>query len=143
MAQIINYFTTNITNIMYHLLKDMVTSLIWTIFTYWTSNKILKLNDSKTLVLFLGTPIMLANFSKPSVKIGMEYIDHSDSARNIGALCYSTLEMKEQVGQVCKAVWGHIRNIAKIRPCLKTPVEYPHCWETHALFCIHKTGLSL
>ena len=29
--------------------------------------------------------------------------------------------MKERVGQICKVACGHMRNIAKIRPCLNTP----------------------
>ena len=61
----------------------------------WKSSNFLKLHDSKREVLFLGTPIMLAKFSKPSVKIDMEDIGHSDSARNIGAIFDSTVEMKE------------------------------------------------
>ena len=64
---------------------------------------------------------MLAKLSKPSVKIDTEDIDHSHSARNIGALFDSTLEMKDQVGQICKVAWGHMRIIGMIRPCLNTP----------------------
>ena len=30
--------------------------------------------------------------------------------------------MKAQIGQICKAAWGYIRNIAKITPCLNTPL---------------------
>ena len=51
----------------------------------------------------------------------MEDIDHSDSAWNIGAIFDSTLEMKQQVGQICKTAWDHIRNTGKIRPSLNTP----------------------
>ena len=68
---------------------------------------------------------MLAKFSKSSVGISMKDIDHSDLARNIGTTFDNTLEMKEQVGQICKPAWGHIRNLAKIRP---TAEKFIHCF---------------
>ena len=86
----------------------------------WMHENHLKLNDSKTEFLTLGTKHQLSQLGDVSIRIGEESILASASARNIGVLFDQEMNMKEQVNQIMRACYGQVRGIAQIRQFLTT-----------------------
>jgi hypothetical protein len=84
----------------------------------WMTNNFLCLNEDKTEVLVLGSEYYLPKLSIPTVAIGNEQIVPAKNARNIGFYFDSTMNLKKQIGETCKAAWLHLRNIGKIRKYL-------------------------
>ena len=81
----------------------------------WMRCNFLKLNDSKTEFLILGSPTQLHLLNNSTITIGDAIIESTNSARNIGAIFDSSLNMKEQVLAISRACYCHIRNIGRIR----------------------------
>ena len=50
-----------------------------------------------------------------SIQMGNDIILPSQSVKNIGVLFDRTLSMQDQVSDVCKSCFYHLRNISKIR----------------------------
>ena len=86
----------------------------------WMASNFLKLNDSKTEVLILGSKHMLNNMPGLSLHIGDDVIQPSEAVRNIGAMFDETLSMKQHISMICKGAWHHLRLINQIRPYLDT-----------------------
>jgi hypothetical protein len=82
------------------------------------ASNLLKINDDKTEVLILGTKAQLAKVDIPYIEIGESKIKPSESARNIGAIFSSNMDMKKQVNTLCRSAYHHIRNLRKIRKYL-------------------------
>lgn len=81
----------------------------------WMHLNYLKLNDSKTEFMVIGSPHTLKETKIASIKIGDEIINSSHSARNIGAVFDENLSMKDHIASVTKSCYYHLRNIGKIR----------------------------
>ena len=81
----------------------------------WMGRNFLKLNDSKTEFVIIGSNIQRRGISTNSVRIGDQDIAASESVRNIGAMLDCQLSMKPQVSAVCRGCYYHIRNIGKVR----------------------------
>ena len=91
----------------------------------WMANSFLKLNDSKTEVLLIGTKSKLKQLPNLALHIGDDSIAPSEVVRNIGAMFDSTLSMKHHVATICKGAWYHLNLIGQIRQyidadCAKT-----------------------
>ena len=71
----------------------------------WMTRNFLCLNEDKTEVLVLGSDYYLPKLSIPTVSIGNEQIVPAKSARNIGFYFHSTMNLKKQIGETCKAAW--------------------------------------
>jgi hypothetical protein len=85
----------------------------------WLSKNFLKLNDEKTEFLVIGKPHVVKNMKNGgSIMIGETQVRTSTSARNIGAVVDSTLNMADQVNSVSKACYLSLRHISQIRPYL-------------------------
>ena len=94
----------------------------------WMLSNFLKLNDSKTEFLILGTPQLSAKLPKNiSITIGDEIVSPSKTARNIGAIFYSNLQMSDHVSSICRSCYIHIRDIGKIRPHLTQDATEKNC----------------
>ena len=79
----------------------------------------LKLNNSKTEFLIIGSPHLLSKLPKDiSLKIGDTAVSSTSSARNIGAIFDQHLHMTAHVNSICRSCYIHIRDIGKIRPYL-------------------------
>ena len=78
----------------------------------------LKLNDSKTEFLILGSQTDLAKITTTSVKVGGSDVTSSKSARNIGAYMDSALNLKLQITNTIKSCYAQIHSISKIRKYL-------------------------
>jgi hypothetical protein len=84
----------------------------------WMLLNHLKVNDSKTEFLIIGSQHQLRQLSSDSIKIGNTTIKASQSARNIGAIFDSGMSMKEHINTICRACYLLIRNIGKVRSVL-------------------------
>jgi hypothetical protein len=84
----------------------------------WMMQNHLKLNDSKTEFLIIGSHAQLRQLSNDGIQIGDTVVTASPSARNIGAIFDCTLSMKDHVNALCRSCYCHIRNIGKVRRLL-------------------------
>ena len=84
----------------------------------WMAMNFLKLNDSKTEFMILGSAHHLSKIGSKSLQIGTEVISPSKSARNIGAVLDQSMTMDEQVKSVCNSCYSQLRQIHHIRRCL-------------------------
>ena len=75
----------------------------------WMSRNMLKLklNDSKTEILIIGSRHQLAKINVNSVQVGTSEILSASSVRNLGAWFDTNMSMNAHVGKVCsKAFFG-------------------------------------
>jgi hypothetical protein len=84
----------------------------------WLAVNNLKLNDNKTEFVIIGSKYQLSLVDKKEIKIGTETIPASNSARNIGAMFDASMKMTDQVNQVTRSCYAHLRAISKIRKYL-------------------------
>ena len=84
----------------------------------WMARNYLKLNDSKTDFLILGSKHHLKNVNIAHITIGDEKVSASDSVKNIGAVLDSHLKMDKQVNQICKSAWYNLYQLGKIKKYL-------------------------
>ena len=81
------------------------------------ANNMLKLNDSKTEYMIIGSRHTIGKIPDimKSIEIGKDNIAMTSSARNIGVLMDSTLCMEAQVSSICRGCYLGIRDISRIR----------------------------
>ena len=84
----------------------------------WMTNNLLKLNDSKTEFMILGTDRDVAKVSEQSLLVGDSVVLPSETVRNIGAMFDRALTMRAQVNSTVKSCYAQIRSISKIRKYL-------------------------
>ena len=81
----------------------------------WMHDNKLKLNDTKTEFIVLGTPAALKKVQSMSLRVGNQIIPASKTVRNIGAYFDDHLRMDKQVSATCKVAWYTLYNISRIR----------------------------
>ena len=83
----------------------------------WMEANMLKLNDSKTEYMLLGSKNALKKVSEDakSIKVGDAVVEAADSARNIGAIMDSNLNMVDHINKVTSSCYYHLWNISRIR----------------------------
>jgi hypothetical protein len=81
----------------------------------WMSQNFLKLNDDKTEFVMVGAKNQLAKVDISDILIGNTKVPLSSSAKNIGAMVDSTLELNAHVNMICRAAYFHLRNIGQAR----------------------------
>jgi len=84
----------------------------------WSTNNMLKLNDSKTEFLVVGSKFARNKPDVQSIVIGDQSVEVTSSARNIGVIMDSNLTMADHVSNICKSSYSHLRNISQIRKYL-------------------------
>ena len=84
----------------------------------WMNSNRLKLNAAKTEVIPVGYPTYLDLVDSDSLDIGDTTIHHQASVKYLGIWIDSSLSMKDQVSNVCRACFLELRRIASIRPYL-------------------------
>ena len=85
----------------------------------WMSENLLKLNDSKTEFMVIGKTNPQSKLpDERYIVIGNEQIPASSTARNIGAVLDSHLDMVAQVNSVCRASYFQLHNISRVRKYL-------------------------
>ena len=83
----------------------------------WILVKMLKLNRNKTEFLVIG-PKQKINPPIKGIYVAGDYIEASHSARNIGVIFDSHVNLEKHVTNTYKMAFYHLRNIARIRNCL-------------------------
>ncbi len=81
----------------------------------WLSDNLLRLNDTKTQFLVIGSRDQLALTSINSLTIGDTVIPAVHSARNLGFILESSCSVRSHVKAVCQSARYHLRNIGRIR----------------------------
>ena len=84
----------------------------------WMADKKLKLNDEKTIVLFLRAPSLGPQPNISGLTIGDTFISCSASARNLGVIFDQHLSMEAHVRNVCSSAFYHLHHISRIRDVL-------------------------
>ena len=86
---------------------------------HWMSQNKLKLNDSKTEFMVISKTSRSKNVANiNSINIGPINVPVTNSARNIGCMLDSNLNMEAQINSVIKSCYANLYNIARIRHCL-------------------------
>ena len=78
----------------------------------WMNNNKLKLNDDKTEVLVISSRYGSKGTPNPDVNIGGTTISPKASARNLGGIFDSHLDMRAHVNKICSASYYHLKNLA-------------------------------
>ena len=82
-----------------------------------SSNR-LKLNASKTEIMWLGSPKRLSNLSPPSVALGGILIPLSKEVRSLGVVIDSSVAYSSHVSNVVRTCYYHLRQLRSIRKSL-------------------------
>ena len=82
----------------------------------WMTGSKLKLNPSKTEFLLIGTKLQRKKFLNnfPCLLLGQE-TNPSTSAKNLGVLFDSSLNVRKHISQTCRACFYHIRDLRRVR----------------------------
>ena len=85
---------------------------------HWMLTNKLKINDTKTEVMVIGSRQQLTKVNINGIKIGNDVIKPVRSLRNLGVIMDENMRMDRHIGKVCKTAYYHLRNIRRIRPFL-------------------------
>ena len=86
----------------------------------WMDANKLKLNDSKTEFMIIGSKKKTDKVQVKSIEIGESKITPSKCVRNLGVQMDSELSMAQQVHKICQACHFHLRTIWSIRQYLNS-----------------------
>ena len=90
---------------------------------YWMKINFLKLNDSKTEFILLGTRYQLQMVNKISIKIGDAIIRPTNCARNLGYIYDAKLKNNSHINKLVSTCYVTLRRISGIRNLL----DYDTC----------------
>ena len=85
--------------------------------TWMIKNK-LKIIDSKTEILLLTSSFFKQLFNDLQINVSSTEINPSLSARNLGVIFDSHLNLESHINYVCRSAYFHLRNISSIRNML-------------------------
>jgi hypothetical protein len=86
----------------------------------WMGSNFLKLNESKTEFIVIGSKQQLSLVQCKVIRLGNDEIKCVNEVKNIGAILDTTLSMKSHVCHVSRGCYAHLRTIAQIRKYLTT-----------------------
>lgn len=81
----------------------------------WMSCNKLKLNESKTEFIVLGSPYFLQKLPPVLLKIGDAHIEPTQSVRNLGIIFDANMTMTKQISSLCQSIHFQLRNIRRIK----------------------------
>ena len=84
----------------------------------WMRDNFLKLNDSKTEYLIIGSKHHTSKTAIDDIVIGNARIAPSSKARNLGVIFETDMSPKFQISSTLRGTYSQIRNIGKIRKYL-------------------------
>ena len=84
----------------------------------WMLVNKLKINDSKTEFLIIGSKHQLNEITIDSIKIGDSEIEPVTSVKNLGVLIDNNLSMENHVTKTCSIAFYHIYDVKHIRKYL-------------------------
>ena len=101
----------------------------------WMETNFLKLNDTKTEFIFLGTAKNIGKVVEWTVDVGDAIILPSGSVRNIGAMLNPTFNMETHIISIKRACYLQLRSLSKIQKYLTQEVaeKLTHAFVTSRL----------
>ena len=84
----------------------------------WMNRFKLKMNDSKTELIIIGTKQQLAKINFSSITIGTTQVTSVSDIRNLGAFFDDSMSMTVHVDKKCSLARHHLYNLFKIRKYL-------------------------
>lgn len=87
----------------------------------WANRHGLKLNESKTQVIVIGSSRLIPKIdltTAPKLKIMDHYLDYSDKVKNLGLLITRNLGWKDQIVETCNKVFSGIHSLKRFAPYL-------------------------
>ena len=101
----------------------------------WMKSNLLKLNESKTEVVLLGTKQQLSKVDNIEISVGNVNIKPCSKVRNLGVIFDCNMTMEEHVNNVCKSSYFYIRLLGKLRKFLdkNTAAMLTHAFVTSRL----------
>lgn len=81
----------------------------------WMLKNKLKINDSKTELLVIGSKTALQKLGDLQIEIGAELVAPSEKVRNLGSIFDSEMSMQAQANDITKRAYFHLRRIRHIR----------------------------
>ena len=84
----------------------------------WSKAMNLKMNETKTDYLVVGTRQQIAKLDLVSVNIGNHDVNASESVKNLGTFFDKNMNMEVFVLNKCKAAYRQLFSIGRIRKCL-------------------------
>jgi len=81
----------------------------------WVTSNMLKLNETKTEFLVIGSKHSRQAPGVSSISVGDSTVSAAHTARNIGAIMDDRLTMTEHVSSICKSSYAQLRSIAQVR----------------------------
>jgi len=84
----------------------------------WLKASRLRLNPSKTQVMWLGSSQQLAKVRIDEVTVLSSQVRVADAARNLGVVLDSQLSMSAQVAAVCRGGYYHLRQLRPLKRCM-------------------------
>ena len=115
----------------------------------WMQSNLLKLNETKTEVILLGTKQQLSKVGNIEISVGNVNIKPCSKVRNLGVIFDCNMTMEEHVNKVCKTSYFYIRLLGKLRKFLDkdTAAMLTHAFVTSRLdYCnslLHGISKSL
>ncbi len=88
----------------------------------WMTLNFLKLNDSKTEFMIIGSKQQLSKVDVTGLRVGEATVTPVDSVRNLGVIFDSNLSMDDHITNVSRAACLSLRNIGLIRKHINKPV---------------------
>ena len=101
----------------------------------WMQSNLLKLNETKTEVILLGTKQQLSKVGNIEISVGNVNIKPCSKVRNLGVIFDCNMTMEEHVNKVCKTSYFYIRLLGKLRKFLDkdTAAMLTHAFVTSRL----------
>ena len=81
----------------------------------WMKTNLLKLNDSKTEIILLGTRQQLGKVGQFEIKIGQDNISPAPTARNLGVFLDQEMKWTSNINRLPGSLFVTICSIAHVR----------------------------
>ena len=92
----------------------------------WLKASRLRLNPSKTQVMWLGSAQQLAKVQLVEIPVLSSQIRVVDTAKNLGVVIDSQLSMSAQVSAVCRSGYYQLRQLRPLTKCMtKDAIKIP------------------
>jgi hypothetical protein len=84
----------------------------------WMLTHKLKINDSKTELMLIGSKQQLQKVNVNEIQVGASLVQSAKSARNLGVIFDENMSLVSHVNQICKRGYHQLTRIRQIRKCI-------------------------
>ena len=92
---------------------------------HWMVKHHLKMNDSKTEMIYIGNNNLLSQLNKQDISVGGQTITSTLQAKSLGVILDETMSLSQHVDNQCRSAFIHLRCLSRIKSYLT-----PDCLET-------------